>query len=326
MDTKVYIYGLCDVYYDSYYIKGLKEIYKNIEFNIDLFPKFNQGVFAVIIVNKNIFKKIIIDSRDTNSIDDEVIHWCDIYGKINYLSSSIPKIYSHKIIPIGPSFGIRIWNIFFTLYFAIINFWKFRKSIINKREFLANYWRQFNRLSLDNYKYSKSLNNYIFFTSSIWKKEFYTNYRRQNFIKACKVNNKIKFEGGFAPRKDGLTFGLDELIIEKKYSLKNYLRNVKKSSVVFNTPAVLSCHGWKLAEYLALGKAIIATNHINELPEKLIDNFHIKYVKNIEIIDQEIDLIISNTSYKENLEKNARKYFEKYLTPKVVLEKLIKII
>ena len=49
IEKKVFIYGLCNVYYDSFYIQGLREIFQNIEFNIKKFPNFNCGTFAIII-------------------------------------------------------------------------------------------------------------------------------------------------------------------------------------------------------------------------------------------------------------------------------------
>lgn len=81
---KVYIFGLFNAFYDSFYIKGILNLFgKNkIAFNISKFPKFNQNTFAVIFQyeDKNEIK-IIIDSRDTTEIWKEELLWCDVYGK-----------------------------------------------------------------------------------------------------------------------------------------------------------------------------------------------------------------------------------------------------
>ncbi|MFA9188016.1 hypothetical protein AAGV33_09785 [Flavobacterium sp. FBOR7N2.3] len=323
MKSKVYIYGLCNVFYDGYYILGLKEVYDNFEFNISKFPSFNQGTFAVIIEDNNKVKNIIIDSRDSNEIDTNWLEWCDIYGKINYGIEKICENDKDKIIAIGPSFGIKIWNFFNTLFYLFLNFFRFKNTILNKREFIANYWRQYKRFRIDVYTPSISSKNGVFFISSIWKKEVRTNKNRALFIESCKSSLNISFEGGFAARVNGHNLGYDDLVFSKKIPLNVYIEKMKKSAIAFNTPAVLSCHGWKLAEFLALGKAIITTSHSNELPKNLLNYEHVIYANNREEIQLAIEELISDRNLKSKLEFNSRKYFEKYLAPKVVIQKLI---
>ncbi|MET0760034.1 MAG: glycosyltransferase [Flavobacterium sp.] len=323
LNKKIYIYALCDVHYDSYYLKGIKEVFSSYSFNINKFPKFRQGVFAVILSENNSSIKLIIDSRDTNEYNEEELNWCDVYGKVNYNLKNIPEKYKEKIKPIGPSFGIKIWNLPVTIFKSISNYLMFRKFVSNKREFFANYWRQYKRMPLERYQNSASLKKYIFFTGSIWKNESLTNKARAAFIKACKNNDKIVFEGGFAPRKDGNNLDFESLVVSKRFSLQEYLEKIKQSSIVFNTPAVLSCHGWKLAEFLALGKAIITTNHLNEFPVELENNVHAIYVDSNESIADKINLILSDEKLKATLEKNSKKYFDEYLAPKIVIERLL---
>ncbi|MBB4803634.1 glycosyltransferase involved in cell wall biosynthesis [Flavobacterium nitrogenifigens] len=322
MRNKIYIYGLCDVHYDAYYIEGIKKVYGNYRFNTSKFPELRQGAFAFIIENDQYSKKIIIDSTDKPDIELELLEWCDIYGKINYNQNYIPSGSPEKIIPIGPSFGIKIWSLFVTFYYMLFNFIKFRKAISNKREFLANYWRQYKRFPLKDYKPLKSSNNQVFFMNSIWKEEKNTNNYRALFIKTCKKFKEINFEGGFAARANGDNLGYDSLVYSQIIPLKIYLKKIKNSMVVFNTPAVLSCHGWKLGEFLALGKAIISTDHYNMMPEPLNNNEHLIYANNAEAIREAIQKVMSNVQFKNKLELQARAYFDEYLAPHSVIEKL----
>ncbi len=323
-NTKIYIYGLCNVFYDSYYIQGIKENFSEVEYNVSKFPEFNQGTFAAIISENGKETKLIIDSSDTNKIDLETFNWSDKYGKVNYNAESLISIQNQdKVIAIGPSFGIKIWNLPETLFYAFSHFFKFKAEIKNKREFLANYWRQYKRLPLKEYFLSNSKDNFVFFISSIWKKENATNNFRALFIKECKKNKDLNFDGGFAPRKDGNNFGYDSLLYHQRISLTDYLSKTKNSTFVFNTPAVLSCHGWKLAEFLALGKAIISTPHKNVMPELLDDNIHMVYAENSEDIEEKIKILLADSDFKRKLEINARNYFEKNLEPKVVINRLL---
>jgi len=324
MRNRIYVYGLCDVHYDGYYIQGIKEVYGNYKFDISRFPKFRQGTFAFIIENDQYSKKIVIDSTDKTDIDKELLEWCNVYGKINYNQNNFPAVGVEKIIPIGPSFGIKIWNLFSTFYYMLFNFFKFRKAIVNKREFIANYWRQYKRLKLKEYQPSKSSNDEVFFMNSIWREEKLTNSNRALFIEICKEFKGINFEGGFAARNNGDNLGYDDLVYSKKIPITTYLNKIKNSMVVFNTPAVLFCHGWKLGEFLALGKAIITTDHYNMLPSSLINNEHLIYANDAHVIKSAIQKVVDNPEFKRKLELQARTYFDEYLAPKSVIEKLTK--
>lgn len=324
MKTKIYIYGLCNVFYDGFYIQGLKEIYSNIEFNISKFPQFNQGCFAFIIENDQQVHRVIIDSIDGTRINENELEWCDIYGKVNYNTEYLPIHNQSKIIAIGPSFGIKFWNLFQTLYYAFFNFIRFRKIISNKREFVANYWRQYKRFRLKKYMPVQSSINDVFFINSIWKQEDTTNNNRALFIKACKNNTQVNFEGGFAARSNGDNLGFDDLVYSEKIPFETYLKRIKKSAFVFNTPAVLSCHGWKLAEFLALGKAIISTSHYNKLPTDLLNDRHVVYANTNDEINNSINKLISDVDFKRKLEIESRKYFDDYLAPAKVITRLIK--
>jgi hypothetical protein len=323
MKAKIYIYGLCDVFYDGYYIQGLKEHYNNIEFNTSKFPKFRGDIFAFIIEHNNYSQKIIIDSKDMSHINLPELEWCDVYGKVNYNSNNLPSLNQEKIIVIGPSFGIQIWNLFQTLYHFTFNFIRFKNSIFNKKEFAANYWRQYKRLKLKKYTSTESSLNEVFFLNSIWKKEDETNNNRALFVKTCKSNHNINFEGGFVARSSGDNLGFDDLIYSKKIPLTTYIKKIKNSAFVFNTPAVLSCHGWKLAEFLALGKAIITTSHHNKLSADLLNEKHLLYADSQLEINNAIERLITDVSFKKKLELESRLYFDNYLAPKQVIKRLL---
>jgi glycosyltransferase involved in cell wall biosynthesis len=325
--TRILVYALCDVYYYSYYLFGIKKIFKNYSFNIEKFPRFSQGVCAIIIEDGTSIRKIIIDSDDSSDYNIDALNWCDVYAKVNYNLNKIDKKNQFKIIPIGPSFAIKYLNLFESIFIPAYLYVKFNKFIVNKREFFSNYYRQYMRLPISDYENKlESTWNYVFSVSSIWKKEFFTNKARASFFECCKHNPKINFEGGFSPRNDGENLGYDNLLIKKRINFKEYIFKTKKSSFVFNTPAVLSCHGWKLAEYLAMGKAIISTNHINSFHDDLVDKLHLIYVDDLEKLNDRINYLIENKEFKTNLEKNAKNYYLKNLEPIAVVYRIFGVI
>jgi glycosyltransferase involved in cell wall biosynthesis len=103
-----------------------------------------------------------------------------------------------------------------------------------------------------------------------------------------------------------------------------YLPRVQRSMVAFNTPAVHGCHGWKLGEYLALGKAIVTTPLLRALPAPLVHGEHAHIVDgSVESLCEAITLLREDRGYRMRLERGARAYFDQYLAPRRVIERLI---
>ncbi|MEH6535826.1 MAG: hypothetical protein V7719_05490 [Psychroserpens sp.] len=324
---KVFIDPSCDIQYSSFYIYGLYSVFgkNNVVFLSKYFEKFNHNnhFFAFVVKDKEYIKRIIIDYTDSKIIDYLALDWSDVYGKINLDPTSIK---SDKIIPIGPSFGIQIYNQFETICFALLNLLKSHSRITNKRKFLSDYNAQYKRPKLLEYTYNPNTNNVVFFMASLWKNEQQTNVLRANYIKSCMVNSKINFDGGFAPRTKNDIEGYEDVTVDSRVGMDVYLDKIGNSAIVFNTPAVKECHGWKLAEYLCLGKAIISTPLSRQLPEKLMNKEHVLYSNGSqEDISLKLDEIISNIDLRKRLESNAKNYFDTYLSPEQVIKRVLNL-
>lgn len=321
---KVYIDSACDIHYSSFYIKGLEQCFgrNNLHFKNKPFNelKFNNHFFAFIIKENSIETRIIIDYADSSMIDKIASEWSDIYCKINIDESK--NYNTNKLVSIGPSFGINIYTPTRTLFLALMNFLKSRKRIHSLRRFFSNYKAQLKRPKINDYYPCAEQDDYIYFAGSLWKKELKTNTFRANFIKACLIKN-IKFEGGFAPRTKNDIHGYQDLTMKVRDTMKSFLKKTKKSIVAFNTPAVLDCHGWKLAEYLCYGKAIISTDLSRKLPSKLIDQKHILITDGSQKdIETKLEILINDKKLRSILKENARTYFENELSPEKVIRKI----
>ena len=135
----------------------------------------------------------------------------------------------------------------------------------------------------------------------------------------------MTFEGGFYKKSKIEDPIYQKLQVDKPYTMSEYLNNVKRSFVVFNTPAVKGCLGWKLGEFLALGKAIITTPITQRLPAEFVDRKHVHFVDgSTSSIEEAIQFIRRNEDYRIYLEENARKYFLDYLLPEKVISRLLK--
>ncbi|WP_029035401.1 glycosyltransferase [Salinimicrobium terrae] len=324
---KVIIYSPVDVFYYSFYIEGLYRLYgkENVKFSMAGFPPFASRILAAKILESDRESKIVIDALDTSTIYDIPLEWCNVYGKVNYNRENLPVKNKEKLVAVGPGFGIRIWSFPRTVFMALTNYLKSRVRIHDKKYFFTSYWRQYRRLPLQVYQNNaKVRDNYVYFMSSLWEKEMQTNSSRASFIEACKDSNEIDFEGGFAPRSDNKTLGFSSSI-GKRVAPNIYIWKIKKSFVTFNTPAVQGCHGWKLAEFLAMGKAIISTDLNNVLPAPLENRKHLHFVTSTkEEIKKALKEISGNEEYRKHLENNSRNYFNQHLDPVKVISKILK--
>lgn len=330
--SKLTISPAFNAFYYSFYLKGVLDHFKNslICYSSFPFPKFSTKCLAFIAEGEGKKKKIVIDSTDSAEIRPIEAEWCDIYGKVNCSFSEIPSHFKKKVIPIGPSFGVRVWNPFSSWLQALNTFFKAGSSIENKKEHFANYRRQY-KYRLNETEYKPILNitskaDYIFHLSSLWVNDEETNCNRALFINICKELKNCTFEGGFAPFLPGHEVkGFEDRMIKRRYLIKEWIEKTRCSCLVFNTPAVYRCHGWKLAEYLALGKAIISTPLTRELPSPLIHGHHLHFVKpQYDDIKKAVSFIVENTDYRLKLEKNAYHYYKEHLSPGRVIERMLR--
>lgn len=326
MEKKILMCPLFDPWYYEFYIKGLYDFYKDytIEFSFeDRFLRFNEFVngpyrkefFYYEIWDNGNVSKICIAANDKCDVNDTVYEWVDVYAKVNVDEATLQKY--PKVLPVGPNFGIN----YFSLPAYLKLSWKlYRKAGIKNPYFRVYTHQSMKRCSFDVYANRKaSKDNYLFYLNYPWKKHTtVTNLRKEiiTILKGLDKENVISFEGGFSRRRLGPFEGLENYSASKLYNHKSYLEHLKLSTVVINTPAVHDCLGWKLGEYIALGKAIITTPINRVLPGNFVAGTHYLEIKDVHTeLKDAISWLVSHKEQRMELEQNALAYFEKYLTP-----------
>lgn len=330
--------------YASYYIIGLWNAYgkKNVIFSMKPFKElkqikaeetFDQYFVFILKNNQNKKQRILIDYRDKNNINIDALRWTNVYAKVNYNSKTdeyiqLQQKLRKKIIPAGTNFGIRIWNKYDTLKYLTLNYLKSWAYLpVNFRIFFSGYNWQSKRETINAYKASKSDGNYVFHVSNFYINQEngeVINNMRSMFIRTCKNNKNCIFEGGLKSKEiNQFNKKYSDVILNKYYPAYQYLKNIKKSAIVFNTPSAWECHGWKLGEYMAMGKAIISTPFVNEMPEKMIHGENIYFVETESEMEKAVNLLLSNNALRNKLERGAINYYDKWLKPEVVIRRII---
>ena len=335
MAIKVIINPNIDVQYAIFYIVGLKDTFgsANVRFanksELDLFVSQSKVLnISFIVITESGRKKISIDHGDFNTIlDVNTYNWSDIYGKVNTNWDVTPISKYPKIICLATNFGIRGFNNFESAYYAIQNYQRIKPS--KMKRYFAQYYKQRYKLWIEDYPLSNVEKNYVFSANTLWysdsenKLNETTNKIRAEFMETCLKLKEISFEGGFIPSQLG-NDSYKHLRLKRTLTQSEYIDKLQKSIFAFNTPAVWNCHGWKLGEFLCMGKAIISTPLSNDLPAPLIHGESIHFIKNQSELIYAIKLLNEDDKYRRKLEAGARLYYEKYVSPEAAI-KLLRI-
>ena len=351
---KIIIDSRSNYSYGSFYIDELKQLAgkHNVSYQLSPFKGLdnlgNDMRFVCVTDDKQV--KCFLHLNDSYKLREMNYEWCDIYGCVNANFNQYPMDKYPKLVSLVPSFGVRIEKLLISMIFnSLVRLLSIFSTVLKRAEWnkytqrmecngLRNIKHYFgrrikmwqNRLPLSAYENSTpSEDDYIFFLSTLWYNDKYNkndetvNLRRAHFIRACKSIEGITYEGGLLGDSTSSKEKFADVLAEHGEPFKAWIEKTKRSALVFNTPAFWDCHGWKLGEYLALGKCIVSTKLSNNLPYPLEHGKNIHFVEDTEESMREaIEYILDHPEYRHKLEQGAKDYWEKYGTPEASLKLL----
>lgn len=314
----IQVFPIFDPLYHTYYLEGLAQISgrQAVTFRATGFPTFDRTGLAFIVERTG--SRVYIDTDDSAHYDERGRAWCDVYAKVNAAVDAAEP----KLLPIGPGFAVRANWLLSVLPECVETVVAMRSGELGLLTVLRRWWWMLSRrLQLSAYSPSGPGNSqYVFFASSVWAPDDACNQVRAWFMEAAEKQPRIRFEGGFTPPHRDDVQEYVRYQINRRYSIQGYLQRLRRSAVAFNTPAVLDCHGWRLAEYFALGKAVLSTPLRRALPAPLEHGVHLHLVPSEpQAIAAGLDVLCADAGYRIALGCNARKYFERYLAPAAVM-------
>jgi glycosyltransferase involved in cell wall biosynthesis len=311
--------------YYNYYLEGIRQLFPYRELIIDGGP-FNGWVgprdgMAVIVGGAHSLR-MYFQASDVGEIYRRELRWADAYGVVNLNPvdlEELPYRQARKVVPLGPSFGIKALGGLNAVVAAVKDLPKAVREGLPRhswRRYVGERRGQARRLELSEYGTSEPDPDYVFFASRWWPdSEEALNATRLRFVEACLDNPAVRFEGGFnGARIAGLP---EELSFKRRYSTEEYISRIRRSALVFNTPAVHGCHGWKLGEYLAMGKAILSLPLSWDMPAPLRHGEEVHYVADAASIDDAVTALMSDREYREHIGRGARRYWDDHLAPLV---------
>jgi hypothetical protein len=278
------------------------------------FLKYNNKPTLIFRIKNKIG---VINNDDPVYFDQELYNLSNAYFVTNKLLGN-KSFQQNKVKPLFPHYPINI----LLLYIRIFNFSLI--SCLKFKAFAKEAYTLIRRPIYKNYNLKTEKKNYIFFSSSIWKNEPETNNIRAEFIRYCKSDKRIDFEGGFIPRSDGNNLDFEAELNQIKYPPKTFSKLSKKSKIVLNNPAVYGAVSWRLAEYLNQSLFILSYPFKIELPIPLKHEKDVYYVEQSSDYDEIFEKVFNKPNYHKSIAKNGKDYFSKYCTPSAQAKYIVK--
>lgn len=340
--SRITIDPRCRINYASFYIEGLRALFgaSAIEFRcITELAEAPSNCMAVTVGTDNAVKRIIFDYWDGDSINENLYEWCDVYGKINLRPEDAQR---EKIMPLGPNFGISLWNPVKTLMMGVKNHKAIQSACGDRfrqplRAFIRDYAYMFIRRKSHSYYHrftEEEQDGYVFSLSTLWWGDLSintTNRYRGEFMRLCKELMET-FEGGFfyvkTAERESTAYSkylqeYHDIIYKRRISMSEYDKRNRRSLFVFNTPSVNGCLGWKLGEYLCEGKAIISTPPNHVMPGEFINGVHYLEVNTEQEMREAILRLRNDKRLLMQLKQNAFDYYNNWVSPEVAVRRVL---
>jgi len=320
------VHPAADLSYASFVLEGLAEVLgpSNIRYSTEGFPnRFGGGRVLAFYRADDPMARCFVTFNDHPRVNQMGVEWGRVYGMVNVRDDDV----NGGVVPLGPTFGVRLSSSSLTARHLVHSFvWagaRPLRAVVGRAR--AAYQHQRRRTTIGRYRPGRSDPDYVFFTAWPWAKHTEVNPPRARFIEACRRAPGLAFEGGFAPRRRRDVTEVLALSAPRRYSITDYLTKLSRSAVAFNNPAVHGCHGWKLGEFLALGKAIVTLPLSRALPAPLEHGRHIHVVDGSpESLDDAIARLRHDRAYRHALETNAHEWYETHLAPAVLARRLLR--
>ena len=288
--------------------------------------KFNPQNMAIVLAEYG-GKKLVYDLMDGYQNIDEIsrlLKECDYYFKRSYSSEQNKMILCqdelHKMYPLGMNYMVTCEGNPYAYEKTL------KRRILSLRGDKADSYFTCDKFECPIiYKEKEFL---ITFFTRLWQEDEFEkiNLTRIQIIKELKKQYGEKFLGGIRDSKIARQLAPD-LIVSKRYTERSrYLNRLKKTDICVGTTGLYDSIGWKTAEYVALGKAIVCEPLKYAVPgEFSVERNYLEFSTSEECIGA-IQKLIMNPNFVYQMKLNNLLYYYQYLKPDMIIKRTLDIV
>ncbi len=275
----------------------------------------------------------------------DALNQVDFYVKRSLEPSSfhgLSEVQAKKLIPFGLNYQVVSFSASYFLKIAAAEFFARPYSPLNKKHNfhvhnLKDIFDFVVRGKKNNLLSEKELspsiraagNNSVMFQCRLWEPmglaeknqedANQVNQSRIELIRALKAELGERFWGGLQNTAYARELA-PELIANLPSVRREYITRVRKASIVISSVGLLQSNGWKLGEYVALGKCILSEPIATQLPGDFVANKnYIAYESAGNCLDI-VKSLLDDEALIASIETGNCRYAQDYLAP----DKLIK--
>lgn len=302
-------------YYCSYFHLGLNQV-AQLRFSPQ--PEFAHLNGKPFLAFDYKGKIIVIENDDPVGVDKKAYDLCDLYFATNKLIEREDYNWE-KVRGLFPHYTINNCRDYLQL-FGLKG-----ANQLGLKEFVRQLYILYRRPKFLKYPFEFKIGNYMFFASSIWKKEPRANQIRREYIEACLQNPNIQFEGGMVRRKDGDSCGMPESLLIDKLPAREFSEKSRKSIIGFNNPAVLDAVSWRLAEYLNYSCLVISFDFKIDIPIIPKHGEEMHFIQDASEFAEVIDFALKNPDYRKKVAQGGNSYFNRYCLPDSQAKRILQL-
>lgn len=309
----------------------------------------NRQFLAMLVERADLKVRCIFDLQDSPAIGlPGALSWCDFYFKRSLENSTFTGLDEkarRKLRPYGFNYQVLSSSKAYFFKRILLEFFsrpynpfsqKNRFHLSNLKEYFEAMWKTPSPLlGPDTLSPgTHDLSNNILFQCRLWDPTQMAeknrgdaeriNTERVEIIRRLKIEFGSSFVGGLQHNDYAQRVAPDLLINSKHLAERNaYINLVKKSRVVISSPGLLGSNGWKLGEYVALGKCIVSESIDTFLSGTFRSGVHyMPYTSADDCVEKVVNLFKKEAQV-EYFMKNTADYYFDYLAPDILMRNLL---
>lgn len=335
-----------ELYWSSYFFCGLYQLVNDGVLSVHFKPRLSlypKEIFATFIEvtdhESRRTKKLAIDWRDNADIlCPRKLADCDVYFKRNFIPAityaACPAEYRAKLQPAGLSFAARtsrerpLWAqmigglccresplLSSSPSASLRRLYKSVRAPLNVRSFL--------RIDQFEQQGGGASNRVLFQVRAYDPAEstrpedtWRVTQSRAAIIRRLKTELPQHFCGGFTRTPYTERDFSDCLSVQAAFDQSSYCTVARSCSICIYTRGLRDSPGFKLGEYLAGGKCIVAEKITTSLPRPLVHGKHLLYFDTIDCLVEQCRTLIEDKGLQSRLSEGALAYYRSEVAPR----------